>query len=397
MAALALVLWAAPAAADDEADDGDDVPGADDGEARPAAWTTRISLEAGTEYDSNIHRLEVPDGSPIEIEGAPLMRGAARASTRIRLGSRGQVRGRGLAAGKIFFADDTSENVGLWSLDVRYDRALASRRAVTSLRAAGYESYALAGGDTMAGRNFATRLTELGLLVPGPEHHRVGAVAGVRDFQYKSDADFDWTGDHYGLYYQTAIWRGDPDVDLDAASIDIDVRYQLGRRLYAGKAYSNNCAVDMEPEPTCIVPTSFDRSDLYHQLRVASSYTGDRAWSAAYELSLADSNSFGQSLLRHRLELGLTTEVVANVFASARATVTLNTFLDPLLLARDVNAQTFVTIDDENRNSFSLHLARDVGASWTAEARYAIYTNEFATRELSFRRHIGYLGLAYRY
>ena len=74
-----------------------------------------------------------------------------------------------------------------------------------------------------------------------------------------------------------------------------------------------------------------------------------------------------------------------------------NVYLDPLLLARDEQATTFVSIEDENRNSLSLHLSRPVGEHWSAEVRYAIYSNEFTNDELSFLRQTAYLGAVYRY
>ena len=52
--------------------------------------------------------------------------------------------------------------------------------------------------------------------------------------------------------------------------------------------------------------------------------------------------------------------------------------MDPFL-ARDVQTQDFVAID-ENRNGLIVQLSRDLGDVLTIEARYAIYSNEFATK-----------------
>ncbi len=377
----------APAATDDDAD------------ALVHGTRTTIKLEAGTEYDSNIHRLEVPDGADAEVVAAPLLRAAARAQTAAKVRKRGQVRLAGLVGGKLFLTDaGQSENVGIVSADGRYLHTLPGRSAMLMARGATYDSFDLdrsASSGVDAGRNFAIATGEVGATVLGPRHHRLTLTAGYRDFTYKSDHDFDWAGDHYGLRYRTALWRGDPDVDLDASSIEIDVGYEVGRRHYAGRAFTSNCPEGTDPDPMCIVPTGLDRIDLVHTARAEVLYTGDRVWTGAYELSLVDSNSFGQSLVRHRIDLGVTTKTWADVFLTARATVIVSSFLDPLLLARDVQSQTFISIDDENRNAISVHLARDLGASWTIEARYAIFTNEFATKRLSFRRQIVYVGMTH--
>jgi hypothetical protein len=55
-----------------------------------------------------------------------------------------------------------------------------------------------------------------------------------------------------------------------------------------------------------------------------------------------------------------------------------------------------LTIEDENRNSFTVHATRDLSAHLAAEARYSFYSNEFATQTLVFRRQTGYLGLVWR-
>jgi hypothetical protein len=126
-------------------------------------------------------------------------------------------------------------------------------------------------------------------------------------------------------------------------------------------------------------------------------YTGDRIYAGRYELQVLDSNSYGQSLVRHRLELTVTSELAAGVLVTARGVVQYNVFLDAQLVPDDDNAQTFVSIEDENRNALVLHASRELAGGWTAEARYAFYSNEFATEEIRFRRQTGYLGLVYRY
>jgi hypothetical protein len=363
--------------------------------------STEITLEGGSEYDSNIHRLELASDDDSMVDGAALLRVAMRARLRGSLSKRTQLRFSGVFAAKLFLTSEgQSENVGIGAGDVAVDHRLKGRPALVGLRVSHYEAsgYDPTGsGRAGEARNFRMLAVDATTTLLGPNNHRLSGAVGVRDFGYKPDADFDWFGVHAGLQYRTTVWRGDPDQDLDAASIDVDVRYDVGLRGYSGRAFTNNCAEGETPTPVCIVPTMFERQDLQHQVRAEVTHTSERVWSAAYELQATDSNSFGQSLLRHRLELGVTTETWFDVFLTARAALLVITFLDPLLLARDVNSQTFLTIDDENRNALSLHLSRDMSDHWVGEARYALYTNEFATDELRFRRHLAYAGVAYRY
>ncbi len=313
-----------------------------------------------------------------------------------------QVRFSGFAGAKLFGTDEAqSENVIVGSGDLRYERMLRSRRAIVGMRgvyydASGYQPF----GDDAApstGRNFGLGSAEGSLTLLGPKGHRFTLTGGYARFRYKPDEDFHWQGDKWGALYRATFWRGDPDEDLDAATIDLNFAYGVTRRMFRGKAFTNVCGPDMVADPSCFFPTTVDRFDMHHAASAEAVYTGDRIWSARYLVSVSDSNSYGQSLVRQRLELGVTTETWSDVFLTAKVALQLDTFLDPLLLARDVQSQSFVTIDDENRNSLSLHLARDITKKWSVEARYALFSNEFATSELNFRRQIFYSGAVYRY
>jgi hypothetical protein len=78
---------------------------------------------------------------------------------------------------------------------------------------------------------------------------------------------------------------------------------------------------------------------------------------------------------------------------TARAVVQVNRFFDPVLLTFDIGK---LTLEVDNRHSINLHATRDLGTHWSVEARYAFYSNEFATQALVFRRQTAYLGLVWR-
>lgn len=367
--------------------------------ARGEVDSWRLDLEAGSEYDSNVHRLELAPGDQREVEDAPLGRVGGRLRARWRSGARDRLAVDAFAGAKVFAGRDAqSENVAVVSSSARYDRRLGDRKVLVGAAgsyydALGVDPFGTGGGGE--GRNFRLAAADALLTVPGPRGHRLTGAVGARDFVYKPDADFDWRGESYALAYHATLWRGDPDQEVDAASIDVSASYRLGRRRYAGVAFTNACPDEQEAEPNCFVPTRAGRVDLDHGLGAELVYTGDRIYSGRYDLQVIDSNSYGQSLVRQRVEAAVTTELFRGIFLTGRGVVRLNLFLDPLLLAPDVQSQSFVSIEDENRNTLSLHLSRDLGDRLALEARYAIYSNEFATEELSFRRQTMYLGLVY--
>jgi hypothetical protein len=359
-------------------------------------WSLR--LEAGSEYDTNIHRLEVVEGNR-DPDSGPLLRLGARYQLAAQSDAN-LFRSDGYGGTKLFLTGPgQSESVFVIATNAGYARVLPSRRATLGASASyydaiHYEAFDCASdcGQVGEGRFFSTAAVEANLGLLGPSSHRLVASLGYRTFEYKPDEDFDWSGEHYALAYTATLWRGSDDT-ADVASFELAASYRLSRRDYVGEALANE-----NPEsdqPMASVPTELGRFDLNHSAAAEVTYSGDRIYSARYELQINDSNDFGQSLVRQVLELRITTELVADVFLTATGAVQLNIFLDPLLVAPDVNASTLISIEDENRNSLSALLSRDISAHWSIEGRYSIFSNEFATDEFRFRRQTVYVGAVY--
>jgi hypothetical protein len=369
----------------------------------PPAWS--LQLEGGAEYDSNIHRLELRDGVDDEggVEGAPLARLGLRHRVSVRPARTQRFTLASTGGLKLFSGDSgQSENAGVVSSDGAYEWNVRGRGALLGLHGSFYDASQVElydpppGSGGFSGRTFRTAAGEGSVALLGESGHRVTALVGYRLFHYKPDPIFDWEGEHYALLYQTTFWRGDPDQDDDAASLDVSGGYRVERRSYDAGARTASCADEDAADPLCSAGTSIDRADLNHSVAAEAIYSGRNISSARYELTVNDSNSYGESLVRQRLRLGTTTELMTALYLTAEATVLLNVYLDPLVVARDEEARTFVSIDDENRNSLSVHLSRALGDAWAIEARYAIYSNEFTNEELSFRRQTAYLGAVYR-
>ncbi|RMH37007.1 MAG: hypothetical protein D6689_21505 [Deltaproteobacteria bacterium] len=363
--------------------------------ATPArAEPTRVQVEAGAEYDTNVHRIERRAGEDVAVQAAPLVRVGARVRGGVRPRASHRLSYDLFAGAKRFFGDarddagrtPSDEDVAIVAARGAYAAALASRRAI--VRAVGSYYDAIGDDRVDTARNFRSFDARGELVLVGPERHRFALHAGLRAFTFKPDGVFDYRADHYGARYTTEMWRSDSAGEADASSVEVAAAYRLERRDYAGAALTDAC------DPPCPAP-SLGRVDLFHVASIEVTYTGDRVYAARYELQVDDSNSFGQSLVRHRVDAAVTTDVAFGVSATAKLTVLYNVFVDGLLVARDVNAQTGVSIEDENRNGLVVHLARPLAGGWTAEARYGLWSNEFATDALRFRRQAVYAGLLY--
>ena len=127
-----------------------------------------------------------------------------------------------------------------------------------------------------------------------------------------------------------------------------------------------------EPEQSGVfTQTDQLRRDHFHVMRLGASWRGPVVLDGGYVLSLNRSNSAGQALQRHSVELTMTAPLGWGLLGSAHAELLRTTYEDPFLI--DAN----FLIDEDNRNSVVLALARPLGERWDVEARYSVFTQEF--------------------
>jgi hypothetical protein len=350
-----------------------------------------ITLEAGSELDTNPHRQTAEPGSSYQPESAVVARAGARLawSFRPRLGH--AVRASGLAVGKKFSTGDDAddEDVAVLAGDLRYEARLPGRPAALAARLSYYDAIEKAGP---LDHDFRTVDAAAQLTLLGEGDHRAVLVAGYRLFTYKPDGRYDFAGEHVQLGWRKHIERNDDD-EVAGASVDVGAEYGIQRRVFADRVRVDTCPPDADLASGCITSADATRVDFVHVAATDLTWSDERIYAARYELHADLSNSFGQSLLRHRLELSATAELPADVLVTVRAVVQYNQFLDPLLLSRDIG---LLTIEDENRNALTVHATRDFGARLAGEARVTIYANEFATQALEFRRQTAYVGILVR-
>jgi hypothetical protein len=365
--------------------------------ARADEPAVRLSLEAGSEIDTNPHRVSAAAMETYDPLPAAVARAGARFSLAWRPTPGRVVTASAVAAAKKFIgADDAAaEDVAVLTGDLRYDARVADKPLVWGARLSCYDALERDDGPGgSADHDFRTGDGALTLGLAGEHAQRVTLALGYRVFDYKPDARYDFAGEHVQLEWRRSFEPDDADdgAPEDAGSWDVAAWYGLARRGYDGEAYANVCAPDTE---LCLIGTGHARVDLAHDAGAEVTYTGERIYSARYQAVALLSNSFGQSLVRHRLQLSATSELWWSVFVTASVVVQLNQFVDSLLLERNTGE---LTIEDENRNAFTLHATRELGtgAHWAIEARYGFYSNEFATQTLRFRRQTAYLGLVFR-
>lgn len=361
-----------------------------------------LRLEVGPEYDTNANRVEVVKNvaNPIDHPiAAALLRTTAKGSLQVRWDwYRAQ-----LTAGfgsKIFFSKrvfDQSVFVGQVGLDNRF-------------RANGPIEFGLAGdyyeatqpqGPTncpdfacLRQRDFRTG-TAQGRITFLDRGGIVALIGGYRGFKWKPDASFNFHAGQMRAIASTRIVVGKEGREHE---FDVTATYLLEPRMFGFAAERNTCAPGGPILEECLVPQDRKRKDYFQEAQAEVSYLGPIMVTLSYAAQLNRSNSFGQSLLRHIFSMKLGARLPAKIYATLKAQVLAVTYLDPVLLDRNVANQTFVSIEDENRNAVIVDLERPfpkygIGVN----ARYSIFTNELSSSPARFLRQTIFVGLNYKF
>jgi len=353
------------------------------------ASPTTLTAEGGAEIDSNVERVE-----------------KSRANTQIgaavgRLGVKVDHRGKAVAGTYVLHLSALARVIGdriaraesaaLLVGDLKWVRPVGTRPVSAGLGVTVADALPL--NDPTGTRTFRSLGADGLLVLRGGEDRTLTIAFGARSFTYKPDRVFDWSGPAASIRLDLTLWQpagGTKSVEL-AAYAGVEARS------YNDVAFANVCADDAMPEnpKSCFAATSLPRNDRYHRLGAELTWVGRVVAAAGYQLAVTDSNSFGQSLVRHRVNLSATTGLPWRLFGTALATIQFDQYLDGSIVEEDVGNQTFTTLDDENRSSLQLRLARQISKTWSVETRAAIWTDLGADNAASFRRALAYLGVVY--
>lgn len=355
--------------------------------AAAESWT--VTMEGGAEADSNVERIETVAGVVTERIAAPVARAGARLEHRRHMldGSLG-LTGSALAR-MIGSSQARPENVMLYAVDARWLRAIGSRPATAGLTISGADAVALAGGT---GARTFRNLAVSGLLVLGNgDDRRLMLTAGARDFVYKPSRALDWRGPEASARVDLVLWQ----TSDKTRSLELSVALGFAARTYDSRAVADVCAPDAPPSYDCAAATSLARRDRYQRAGLELNWIGQIVATTGYQLTVIDSNSYGQSLVRHRVMASATVELAAKLFGTATATLQIDQFPGGVLVEKDIQHQEFTNLEDENRSSLQIRIARELSAAWSLEARGALWRDLGNTGTESFRRELIYAGVIY--
>lgn len=355
--------------------------------ASAAPWT--IGAESGVEVDSNVARVETGPG----LDTAPIT------SPVVRLGARVDHRDHAFGGGYTFALSDLtriigapeaqSENVTLIVGDLRWLHPVGDRPVSFGFAALAADALPLS--DPHGARAFRNFGGDVVAALRGSGDRRFVLALGGRTFAYKPDHAFDWRGPTASARLDLPLWQSTD----RARQLELAATFGYEARAYRAAAYADACPPDAPPDPKCFAGTSLPRRDRFARAGVELTWTGAWVLAAGYQLTAIDSNSYGQSLVRHRAVASATVELAREVYATLFAILQIDRYGDGLVVARDPLHVEFASIEDENRSSLQLRLARKLSTSWSVEGRAAAWRNVAGSSSLAFHRELIYLGVVY--
>jgi hypothetical protein len=356
-----------------------------------AGPSTAVTAEGGVEADSNVQHSETGPGlttrrvaAPVALLGAKLARTSRVAGGDYALSL--STLAHTVASGD---ADLRPEDTLLSSGDLRWLRPLGDRGVSVGANLLAVDKRPIS--DDVGARTFRTLGADGLLVLRGGDERTLTFAFGGRNFEYQPDPTYDWRGPAGSVRLDLTLWERAG----GTRSLELSALFGFEARGYESRANASACPEDAPPSNDCFTGTSQLRNDRSQRASVELTWTGRYVAAAEYQLSVIDSNSYGQSIVRHRVRLSATMDLPWKLFGSALAKLQLDQYPDGLLVERVIVTQTFDSLDDENRSSLQARLARQVTKAWAVEARGTIWRNLGSSLDTSFRRATLSVGAVY--
>ncbi|MBA2663599.1 MAG: hypothetical protein H0U74_15020 [Bradymonadaceae bacterium] len=306
----------------------------------PTALAAGVRI--GVEHDDNAHRVEAADAKRdfltryfATLDATHEISPQAQAFAGMRLGA------------KVFFEEHSADSL-LTQIDLGYQQRISNRVTFSGGLDIKDLTERLSLRDyTRGGARLGAGLS-LGIV-------RLSASAGWRYFAFKPQAVQSSHGPNLSLGARAQLTE----------SIGLELGYTMARRLLDSQA------LRLEGNVFILDSSGELRRDSFHGWRLGASYRSFLLLDASYGLSINTSNSYGQQLLRHSIDLMVTTPLFWEVYMSLRGELQRTSYTDPVLV------DEFFVTDEENRNAAILAVARPFAENWEIEARFSLYLQEF--------------------
>ena len=344
-----------------------------------------LRVELGTEYDSNPDRAEQIANYVPPAGASPLARLVASGNWASALGQNGALALSGAVAGKRFFDRDArGDDVLVAQTGANGTLRVASR---TTLGAAGgyYDAFQRGPVDR---RDFRSLAPTLRIEQGFARAAQFTLGGGYRWFTFKSDDNFSFAGPTAFVtarqMFPGNLERGEADWEWTAGA-------SLEWRGFEGLACTNDtCTAESSSSPR--------RLDRFWASHVELTRTTTFLLAAGAALHLNQSNSYGEGLVRGVFHARTVVPLPWALSLSSRADLVATHYWDKVLLVQAAQdpkpGAPLVSVEDENRSTLRIEVARPLGQGFEIGARYVIYSSFPGGGSVDYRRQTALLYLA---
>jgi hypothetical protein len=336
-----------------------------------APWSFEGHAAADVGYDSNVYRNfeGVPYDATLPGDGAVVGDGF------LQLGGDLDLLGRPWAhqqtelvaqLGARLFDEQSPEDTLVGQASLTHDIGL-THKLVLRFDLSGKDKW-VDDGD----RAYADYGGGVGLSIGPYLKTRLDLRIGYRSFDYFPDTDYSELGPALSAALVSSPWKHQT----------LFASYRLFPQFYEGpQTYYPNGA------------TSGQRFDWYHVASAGYTYRGPVVLSATYSFIDDDSDSYGESFLRHRVELLAGVALPWELYVVATGALQFTSFPDGLYLSPEL----LLLEDDDDLDEISVKISRDLGKGFGVEARYGYYRNDLQQNGETYERQVAYVGIVYRH
>jgi hypothetical protein len=354
--------------------------------ADPARYDVRVEL--GTEYDTNPDRAEqvANSTSPLPQAGpSPLARLVASGNWSSAIGKGGALALSGAMAGKRF-VDQTARGDDVLVAQAGANGTLrVASRTVLGLAGSYYDAFQRGPIDR---RDFRSLAPTLRIEQGFARAAQLTLGGGYRWFTFKPDDNFSFAGP---TAFLAARQMFPGSLELGEADWEWTAGGSLEWRSFEGLACTNeSCTTEASSQP--------HRLDRFWTSHIELTRTTTFLLGAGAALHLNQSNSRGEGLVRGVFHLRAVVPLPWELSLSSRADLSATHYWNSLLLAQvtqDPNAGApLVSVEDENRSTLRIELARPLARGFEIGARYVLYTSFPGNGSVHYRRQTALLYLA---
>lgn len=352
--------------------------------AHAAPWV--VTAEGGAEGDTNVQRVETGPGLDTSRIAGTVLRFGGRLDRKATLAGGAYALGLSTLARLVQISEASAENVALFAGDLRWLHPLSARPV--SLGVAINAADAVPITDEIGARTFRNLGADALVVLDGGDDRHLTIGFGARDFVYKENHGFDWSGPAASARLDLALWQPSG----GTRSLELAALLAFEARDYASSALTNICPPGAPPSIDCSAGSSLRRRDRFQRAGLDVTWTGGFVATGGYQLTVINSNSYGQSFVRHKVSASVTTPLPHELYATVLAQLQLDQYLDGLVVKTDLQRSEFTSLDDENRSTLQVRLGRSLSDAWSIEARGAVWRDLGGQMDTAFRRSLLYVG-----